>query len=128
MKNRMICAMAAVGLLVGLCGGYLYAQSSRPAGANPCLEPYMPTKIEWMRVALNANMKTWHQAGQGTFLIAFGGNGKDTIELRVVHGPQVDQAYMNLMIDEARYAIRQMAKNLGIEPDLKITENVRAID
>lgn len=87
-------------------------------------QPYAPTRLEWLAVELNAELRVDLSEENG-FALAFVPIGKeDTIVIYVRHLPSVNRKIMNMSIDTARKVIAVKAKYYGWSSWLKVREDV----
>ena len=90
-------------------------------------KPYIPSRIEWLAVELNAMYRT-DMTSETNFMLTFMPLLKeDTILIFVTHTEYVDYAAMSIAIDTARKLAREIAKDHGWDSWVKIRENVEMV-
>jgi hypothetical protein len=95
--RRMI--MAVVFVLV-LTSSRTLAQDAQ-TGTSPGLQPYTPSKIEWLALELNAYHRTG-ALGKDGYSITYIAVGADTITILVQYIEGVDREAMNVTVEAAR--------------------------
>jgi hypothetical protein len=104
-----------VGFLTMVCvcflGSFVHAQQKSRQLRG--IEPYTPTKLEWLALELNAEGRqefTWDSPFALTYVCI---EKDDAILIYVWHLPQVNREAMNSAIDTARQLIEGKAKSRG---------------
>jgi hypothetical protein len=107
-------------LLAVLCG------SAHPEG-RPALEgnrPYTPTRLEWIAVELNAELRVDLSESTGYSMQFVPIGNADTIVIWVLYLPSVNREVMNMAIDSAKKIMATRTKSHGWSSWLKVTERV----
>jgi len=68
---------------------------------SPGLEPYIPTKLEWLALELKADNQ-YDEFIDNRFGLTYIAKGEDTILISVIHFPDVDRSAMWLAVDYAK--------------------------
>jgi hypothetical protein len=100
--------------------GIVNAQKNLPPG----LEPYSPTKIEWLHLECVATLGASGSLEKDGFTIAPQQEGNDTILIYVSYRPTVDRKKMNETIDVYRMIIGTIVKRHGWESWVRIKEEL----
>jgi hypothetical protein len=86
--------------------------------------PYTPSRLEWLAVDLNAQLRTDLTETTGYQLQLIPIAGRDTILIFVRYLPSVDREAMNMGIDAARKVIAIESKSYGWSTWLRVKERV----
>jgi hypothetical protein len=90
---------------------------------RPGLTPYTPTKIEWLALAVNSQLRQ-DASADSPFSLAVVQSDHETLLIFVPYDPTVNREIMNSTIDTARKVIMSTAKSYGWEKWVKIRERV----
>lgn len=117
--------IAIIGALLGTCLGAMAQTAAQPGGA-PGLSPYVPTKLEWLALYLNAT-EGRHDFERDGFDIGFFEKGSDTVVIDCFYSRDVDRAIMNLTLNGIRKRIKMHieARNwkwVRIEESIRLQE------
>ncbi len=96
-------------LLLPLGGSELGAQPSR---TKPGLEPYTPTRVEWLALVVNSQVRQ-DITQENPFTLAVVNSDHETLLIYVRYQSTVDRRIMNMSIDTARKVIAITAKGYG---------------
>jgi hypothetical protein len=91
---------------------------------HPGLEPFTPTRIDWLSTQLEASLRTENLREDGFFMHVVQ-SGPETVTIYVRYLPTVNREAMNLMIDSARKVIAINAKSYGWDGWLKVNEDIK---
>ena len=134
MKRKKYLLFIILTIVSGLVGGAIsnYLFMARPAVAQesdlfPGLTPYIPTRIEWLTLELQAALGGEYSLFTEKFTldIVKPGNESETIFIWVRYTPNVHREVMNMAIDSAKEVIRIRAEGYGWDRWVKIRENVK---
>ena len=101
---------------------YSYA---RPQATSPGLEPFTPTRMDWLSTTLEANLHEIVMGNGYNFALDVVATDPETITIRVEYTSNVDRKIMNEHIDDARQAIQIAAKGYGWDSWVKTREDIR---
>jgi hypothetical protein len=90
---------------------------------RPGLTPYTPTKIEWLALAVNSQLRQDFSADRPFFLSVVQVD-HETLLIFVRYHPTVNREMMNSTINNARDVILITAKSYGWDNWVKILERV----
>lgn len=76
-------------------------------------KPYTPTKLEWLAVECNAELRIPFDNAQRFTLLLSAIENEDTIVTKVTYSPGVDRLAMNLAVQHAREAVTEKALMRG---------------
>jgi len=110
--------------------GWGFVQRNATAFAEtrtkPGLEPYTPTRMEWLILDLQANGR--HEM---TALDAYGLNfvspDNETVVIFVRYSPKVSREAMNIGVDTARRLVESTAKGYGWQSWVKTREDIKMV-
>jgi len=130
--NKMRVALIIAGTLaMGFVGGRLgnspeivHAQATH---LPPGLEPYTPTKIEWLTLECQAELRDYSSLEGGGYSIDIANPDFETIVIYVQYTPNVIREAMNAGIDGARKVIEMKAKWHGWETWVKVKEQMHPV-
>ena len=88
-------------------------------------KPYSPTRLEWLAVNMEAQMRTDVSDRDGYSLDFAAPPGQNTILIYVRYLPRVEREIMNTRIETAKQVIAIAAKARGWSSWLKIREDVK---
>lgn len=88
------------------------------------MKDYIPTRLEWLAVELNAMYRTDMHDLKGYLLFFIPIEKENTILIFVRYTPQTDRKAMNIGIDAARKVIEINAKSRGWNSWLKVKERI----
>jgi hypothetical protein len=103
-------------------GAFALAQSrtSQREGAKP----FTPTRLEWMAVELNAQMRT-DATAENPFQMTFVPvENEDAILIYVTYLPSVDREIMNQAVETARQVIAINSKSRGWNSWMNVKERI----
>lgn len=92
-----------------------------PRAVSPGLEPYTPTRIDWLTTTLQADLRDDELQTNG-FYLQITSPDQETILIYVVYESTVNREAMNITIDAARQAIQMAAKRYGWDKWVRIRE------
>jgi|SRR5215469_11616099 len=113
----------AIAILSSFLSVLLYAQI-KPPQKSPGLQPFTPTRIDWLALRLQAALREDETDTTG-FQLDIGTDDPETILIYVRHLSDVNREAMNIAIDDARKMIGITAKEYGWERWVKIKEDVQ---
>jgi hypothetical protein len=105
----------------------LPAKAEKDQPSHPGVESYSPTKIEWLAVVCQADLRS-EISEESMFQLSITYSGPETIVIYVRYLPAVRREIMNRYIATARNVIKTTAKGYGWESWVKIEENIQMID
>ncbi len=105
----------------------LFAQLSTVQAQNPGLEPYIPSRIEWLTLLLNSQLRHT-MTTEYPYNLEIINTNQETLLIFVVYGPNMDRRIMNNAIDTAREVIQITVKNYGWDNWVKIKEQIEMIN
>src|SRR3989442_16007138 len=111
-------------LLVFILFGMNSAYAQQAEALRPGLQPYIPTRIDWLTIALQASLRT-AMTEENRFTLQITSPDSETILIYVRYLPNVDREVMNMRIDTARKVIQITAKSYGWDSWVKIKEDVQ---
>jgi hypothetical protein len=94
--------------------------------AHPGLQPFIPTRIDWLVTDLQSSLRT-ESIGQDGFLLQITEADSETILIYVRYLPTVNREAMNIAIEGARHVININARSRGWLGWLKVKEDVQMI-
>jgi hypothetical protein len=113
------------GALVAACVSiFVYAYAATPQATSPGLQPFTPTRIDWLTTTLQASLRQEAIDTDG-YLIEITTPNPDTILIYVRYTPKVNRQAMNISIEAARQAIQITVKKYGWDDWVKIRENIQ---
>ncbi|MDM0018174.1 hypothetical protein [Variovorax saccharolyticus] len=98
------------------------------AGSAPGLQPYTPTRIEWLEVVCNGQLRA-ERTSERPYSLSIVQSDHETLLIFVRYVPSMsgtDRTNMNRDIDTAREVIKITAKSFGWDKWLKVKEDVLA--
>ena len=111
----------AVALLSGVLAVFVYAQTQRkPEG----LEPYIPTRMDWLGTTLQASLRT-EVIDMDGYLLQITSPDPNTVLIYVRYTANVNRAAMNITIDSARKVIDMRVKQYGWQDWVKVREDIQ---
>jgi len=90
---------------------------------RPGLTPYTPTKIEWLALAVNSQLRQ-DASADVQFSLSVVHSDHETLVIFVRYHPTVNREIMNRTIETAREVIRSTAKSYGWDTWVNIREQV----
>jgi hypothetical protein len=111
-----------VAALSALASVLIYAHAM-PQKSSPGLEPFTPTRIDWLVTALEANLRQ-EVTKEKNYTLDITASDPETVLIQVRYLPTVDRKDMNMAIDTARKITNMRAKIYGWDSWIKITEEV----
>jgi hypothetical protein len=94
--------------------------------AHPGLQPFIPTRIDWLVTDLQASLR-YESIGQDGFLLQITAEDSETISIYVRYLPTVNREAMNTTIEAAKHVINVNAKSRGWLGWLKVREDVQMV-
>jgi hypothetical protein len=107
-------------LLMRIGAAQVKAQSSP---AKPGLEPYAPTRVEWLALWVNSQVRS-EPTRENPFDLRVVNSDHETILIYVRYEPTVNRRVMNMAIDTTRKVIAVTAKGYGWESWVRVKEDV----
>jgi hypothetical protein len=92
------------------------------------MKQYIPTRLEWLAMELNANYRTDLNDPSGYTLSFIPLEAENTILIYVGHTKQTHREAMNIAIDSARNLIEKNARSRGWNAWLKVREKIELIE
>ena len=89
------------------------------------VKPYTPSRLEWLAVELNANLRVSMSVNNGYLMSFIPIKKEDAILIYVRHLPNVNREVMNISINSAREVISIKTKQYGWNSWLKVREDVQ---
>lgn len=90
---------------------------------SPGLTPHTPTKIEWLALVVNSQLRQV-SSSESRYSLDVLQSDHETLLISVRYRPSVDRAMMNRKIEAARQTIMSTAKRYGWDHWVKIQERV----
>ena len=90
---------------------------------RPGLQPYTPTRIEWLALLCNDQLRQ-DATTESPFTLSVVQSDHETLLIFVRYGANTDRQIMNLSIDTARKVIATTAKSYGWDRWVKVRESV----
>lgn len=110
--------------LVLFCYLFVITALAQPAkAAPPGLQSYVPTRIEWLSLVLNSQLRQ-DATVDNPFSVNIVNTDHETILIFVRYHPNVNREIMNMAIDTAREVINITAKSYGWDKWVKIKERI----
>lgn len=104
----------------------VYAEQMQPILEG--MKPYIPTRLEWLALELNAVYRTDMNELEGYMLSFIPIEKENTILIYVFYNHQTRRELMNRGIDHARKIVEKEAKSRGWDSWLKIKEEIKLSD
>ncbi|MGB7912001.1 MAG: hypothetical protein WCF59_07225 [Desulfobaccales bacterium] len=92
------------------------------------MKPYIPTRLEWLALDLNANYRQDMNELEGYMLNFVALDTENTILIYVSYNKQTRRELMNRGIDNARKLVENEARSRGWDSWLKVKEEVKLLD
>lgn len=92
------------------------------------MKPYIPTRLEWLPLELNANYMQDINELEGYMLGFVALDTENTILIVVSYTKQTNRELMNIGIDHARKLVEKEARSRGWDSWLKIREELNLLD
>lgn len=124
MKYKFIATMVPALLFVTALAAYAEQVQSLQEG----LKPYIPTRIEWLAVELNAMYRTDLHDLEGYLLSFIPLEKENAILIFVRYTRKTNREAMNIGLDTARKVIEMDAKSRGWNSWLKVKERIELAD
>ena len=120
-RRKLFSAVIIVALVITSyqSGGRAHAQ----AKLAPGLEPYTPTRIEWLTMDLEASNRVELSSETGCSL-DYATADSDTVTIFVRHLPTADRRIINMAVDTARKLITSSAKRYGWDGWVRVREDI----
>jgi hypothetical protein len=118
--KRTLRVASAVALLVF----FKIALAQQSPSYHPGLEPFTPTRIDWLATLLEANLRIEDLSRNG-YLLRVVESGPETLTIYIRYLPTVNREVMNTQIDAVRKVIAIDAKSYGWDGWIRVTEDVR---
>jgi hypothetical protein len=109
------------GLLVAC--AQLAAQTTLPPG----LERYSPTRVEWLQVLVNSNVRHPYTL-QEPYDLSVVASGPNTLTIVVRYTANVNREAMNITLDAVRQVIATEAKGYGWSKWLQVAERIDMVN
>lgn len=116
-KRHIVVGISAL-LFLAPCGA-LPQQSS----VKPGLASYTPTRIEWLAVVINSQVRR-DMSGDNSFMLSVVNSDHETLLIFVRYLPTVNREVMNMAIDNTREVIMITARGYGWDKWVKVKERV----
>lgn len=91
--------------------------------AKPGLEPYIPTRVEWLALAVNSQVRQ-DITQESLFTLSVVNSDHETLVIYVRYHSTVNRQIMNMAIDTARKVIAIRAKGYGWENWVHVREDI----
>jgi hypothetical protein len=124
MKYKFITTMVLVLLFVTALAAYAEQGPSLQEG----MKPYIPTRLEWLAVELNAMHRTDLNDLEGYMLFFIPLEKENAILIFVRYTQKTNREAMNIGIDTARKVIEMDVKSRGWNSWLKVKERIELAD
>ena len=115
--TRVIRSLPLVAVLCGLA----HLQGRPPLEGN---RPYTPTRLEWLAVELNAQLRVDLSESTGYMMQFIPVGNADTIMIYVTYLPSVNRDAMNITINNAKEVMAIETRSRGWSSWLKVTERI----
>jgi hypothetical protein len=115
----------AVALTAATVSVFTYSYA-RPQLTSPGLEPFTPTRIDWLVTDLQAALREDSYDRYG-YVLDITNSDPETIVILVGYRPNVNQREMKGSIDSAKIIINQTTKRYGWDNWIKIREDVQPL-
>ena len=112
----------SVAVLSAVVSMFVYSRAL-PEKRSPGLQPFTPTRIDWLVTHLQANLRE-DLTEEKNFNLNISSSDPETVVIYVRYLPTVDRKIMNLDIDTARKVIHVVAQTYGWDGWVKIKEDV----
>lgn len=113
----------AVAVLAASVSVVVYA-SSQAQKLSPGLQPFTPTRMDWLTTTLQASLRDEKLDTNG-YTLQIASSDAETILIYVIYKPDVNREAMNISIDAARDVINITAKRYGWDKWVKVRENIQ---
>lgn len=125
-RKLAACAMAykylALAVLVSVSA--IVIANAKPQKLPPGLQPFTPTRIDWLVTTLQASLRD-DEMQTRNFQLLITSPDPETILIHVRYLPDVNRAAMNSEIDTARQVIQITAKSYGWDKWVKVREDIQ---
>lgn len=105
----------------------LYSAAAQQVMNDPGLQPYTPTRIEWLALSLQAQLRQ-----DATVDLPFSLNiinpDHETILIFVRYQPNVDREIMNMAVETAREVTWITARSYGWNSWVKVKERIEMVN
>jgi hypothetical protein len=122
MKQVML-FLAGFAVGTGAVAGSTYAQKAR----SPLMEPYTPTRLEWLALDLESRFKTQLEGGAGVSNLDFTAVGPDTVLVSVLYTDDASAATVDAVIEQAKHFANEDADSYGWSKWVKIRVERKSI-
>jgi len=98
-------------------------QGDEPFLTNPCTQPYVPSKLEWLTLTMNAERREDCQDPLlGSFSLQYDCRPPNSILIQIFAGAatQVSREYLTCLVKTSQVLIEAEAKRLGILDSIEI--------
>jgi hypothetical protein len=112
----------SVAVLSAVISVFVYARAL-PQKRSPGLQPFTPTRIDWLVTYLQASLRE-DLTEEKNFNLNISSSDPETVVIYVRYFPTVDRKIMNADIDTARKVIHVVAQTYGWDGWVKIKEDV----
>jgi hypothetical protein len=93
---------------------------------RPGFQPYTPTRIEWLALSLQSNLRQ-DATVDSPFSLNVVNSDHETILILVRYQPNADREIMNMSVETAREVTQITAKSYGWNSWVKIKERVEMV-
>jgi hypothetical protein len=101
---------SVVVLLVGfLVGAVTHGQRNQ----SPLMEPYTPTRLEWLALDLESRFKTQLEGGAGISSLDFTAVAPDTVLVTILYTNDASVAVVDTVIEQAKSFVNEDAVSYG---------------
>jgi hypothetical protein len=110
--------------VLSACASVLVYANSQTQKLSPGLQPFTPTRIDWLTTTLQASLRDEVLDTNG-YTLQIANPDPETILIYVRYRASVNREAMNIFIDTAREVIQITAKSYGWENWVKVRENIQ---
>lgn len=115
-------AVAALSVFVSL----FVSAHGQVQGLPPGLQPFTPTRIDWLTTTLQASLREEALQTYG-YQLEIAESDPETILIYVRYTPDAKREFMNMSVDTARKVIQTTAQSYGWEKWVKIREDIKLV-
>jgi hypothetical protein len=108
-----------VALSASFFAGAMAMLCSTQKNASPLMEPYTPTRLEWLALDLESRFKSQLE-GEKISSLDFTANAPDTIVISVMYPNDAPAAFVDKVIDMAKTFVEMDAQSYGWSRWIKI--------
>jgi len=88
--------------------------------ASPLMEPYTPTRLEWLALDLESRFKSQLSGDAGIVSTDFTANAPDTVVVSVMYTTDASAAVVDAVIEHAKDFVKMDAESYGWSKWIKI--------